>query len=114
MRRLAMASCPSRHLARKILDTRLDIYECDGSEVEIKQWYETINIAGVPLTAQELLNAIYSGPFVTKAKAKYSNSNNANMQKWSSYIKGDPKRQEVLAVHWAGCRLRRASPSTPT
>jgi hypothetical protein len=82
----------------KILDTRLDIYECDGSEVEIKQWFQTINIVGVPLNAQELLNAIYSGPFVTKAKAEYSNSNNANMQKWSSYVKGDPKRQEVLAV----------------
>lgn len=44
------------------------------------------------------MNAIYSGPFVTKAKAEYSNSNNANMQKWLSYIKGDPKRQEVLEV----------------
>ena len=51
----------------------------------------------MPLNAQELLNAIYSGPFVTKAKAEYSNSKNANMQKWSSYIKGDPKRQEILA-----------------
>jgi hypothetical protein len=88
----------SKDQQRKILDTGLDIYECDGSEVEIKQWYQTINIAGVPLTAQELLNAIYSGPFVTKAKAEYSNSNNANMQKWSSYVKGNPKRQEVLAV----------------
>lgn len=44
------------------------------------------------------MNAIYSGPFVTKAKAEFSNSQNANMQKWSWYIKGDPKRQEVLAV----------------
>jgi hypothetical protein len=83
---------------RKILDTPLDIYECAGSENEIKAWFQTINIAGVPLNAQELLNAIYSGPFVTKAKAEYSNSNNSNMQKWQSYVKGDPKRQEVLAV----------------
>ena len=52
----------------------------------------------MPLNKQELLNAIYSGPFVTKAKAEFSNSKNANMQKWSSYVKGDPKRQEVLAV----------------
>ena len=43
------------------------------------------------------MNAIYSGPFITKAKAEFSNSQNANMQKWSSYIKGDPKRQEILA-----------------
>ncbi|GAB3245313.1 HNH endonuclease family protein [Arthrobacter pigmenti] len=74
------------------------IYECEGTEKEIKEWFQTINIAGVPLNQQELLNSIYSGPFVTAAKAEFSNSNNANMQKWSSYIKGDPKRQEVLAV----------------
>ncbi|MEV8133406.1 DUF262 domain-containing protein [Pseudarthrobacter oxydans] len=83
---------------QNILDTKLDIYECDGSEDEIKQWFETINIAGVPLNKQELLNAIYSGPFITAAKKEYSNSHNANMQKWQSYISGDPKRQGVLAV----------------
>ena len=81
-----------------ILASDLLVYECEGTESEIKEWFRTINIAGAPLTQQELLNAIYSGPFVTAAKAEYSNSNNANMQKWSSYIKGDPKRQEVLAV----------------
>lgn len=74
------------------------VYECQGTESEIKEWFQTVNIAGVPLNKQELLNAIYSGPFVTKAKAEYSNSNNANQQKWAAYIKGDPKRQEVLAV----------------
>ena len=81
-----------------IMSSDLLVYECEGTESEIKEWFRTINIAGAPLTQQELLNAIYSGPFVTAAKAEYSNSNNANMQKWSSYIKGDPKRQEVLAV----------------
>lgn len=85
------------NLQRTILDTKLDIYECDGTEDEIKAWFETINIAGVPLNKQELLNSIYSGPFITKAKVEYSNSNNANMQKWQSYVNGDPKRQQVLA-----------------
>jgi Protein of unknown function DUF262/HNH endonuclease len=86
----------------KILGSDLLVYECEGTETEIKEWFQTINIAGVPLNKQELLNAIYSGPFVTKAKAEYSNSNNANMQKWQSYIKGDPKRQEILeeALEW--------------
>jgi hypothetical protein len=74
------------------------VYECEGTETEIKEWFKTINIVGVPLNEQELLNSIYSGPFVTKAKAEFSNSNNANMQKWSAYIKGDPKRQGVLQV----------------
>jgi len=81
-----------------LLSSTLDVYECEGTEAEIKEWFRTINIAGMPLTDQELLNAIYSGPFVTAAKAEFSNSNNANMQKWSSYVRGDPKRQEVLAV----------------
>lgn len=87
----------------KITGTKLDIYECDGTEQEIKAWFETINIAGVPLNKQELLNALYSGPFVTAAKAEYSNSNNANMQKWQSYVLGDPKRQDILrvALDWA-------------
>jgi len=74
------------------------VFECQGSETEIKDWFQTINIAGVPLNNQELLNAIYSGPFVTMAKAEYSNSNNANLQKWSSYVLGNPKRQEILEV----------------
>lgn len=81
----------------KIVESKLLVYHCKGSEAEIKEWFETINLAGVPLNKQELLNAIYSGPFVTAAKAEYSNSNNANMQKWQSYVKGDPKRQEILA-----------------
>lgn len=81
-----------------ILNHELLVYECAGTEKEIKEWFKTINIAGVPLTQQELLNAIYSGSFVTAAKAEFSNSGNALQQKWSAYVKGDPKRQEVLAV----------------
>jgi hypothetical protein len=81
----------------KIMDSKLLIYECEGTETKIKQWFETINIAGVPLKPQELLNAIYSGPFVTLAKAEFSNSQNANIQKWSAYIKGSANRQDFLA-----------------
>ncbi len=85
-----------------ILDSKLLIYECEGTETEIKQWFETINIAGVPLNDQELLNAIYSGPFVTLAKAEFSNSQNANIQKWNAYVKGSANRQEFLqcALDW--------------
>ncbi len=82
----------------KIRESKLLVYHCQGTEKEIKEWFRTINIAGVPLNEQEMLNAVYSGPFITEAKAEYSNSKNANMQKWSSYIKGDPKRQEILQV----------------
>ncbi|PIT88515.1 MAG: HNH endonuclease [Candidatus Magasanikbacteria bacterium CG10_big_fil_rev_8_21_14_0_10_36_32] len=77
----------------KILETKLLIYECEGTESQIKEWFKTINIAGVPLVPQELLNAIYSGPFVTLGKEEFSNSQNSNIQKWSSYIKGSANRQ---------------------
>lgn len=83
---------------RRLKESTLLVYECEGTEKEIKDWFQTINIAGVPLNKQELLNSIYSGPFVTKAKAEFSNSNNAHMQKWATYVKGDPKRQELLEV----------------
>lgn len=86
----------------KIQNSNLLVYECEGTETEIKQWFETINIAGVPLNPQELLNAIYSGRFVTLAKAEFSNSQNANIQKWSAYIKGSANRQDFLerALDW--------------
>jgi hypothetical protein len=86
----------------KILNTKLLIYECEGTESEIKEWFRTINISGVPLTNQELLNAVYSGPFVTLGKEEFSNSQNANIQKWSAYISGSENRQEYLerALEW--------------
>ncbi len=87
----------------KILDTRLLIYVCEGTESQIKEWFKTINIAGVPLVPQELLNAIYSGSFVTLGKEEFSNSQNANIQKWSAYIKGSANRQAFFerALDWA-------------
>ena len=86
----------------KFLNTPLLIYICEGTSEEIKEWFRTINIAGVPLRTQELLNAVYSGPFVTLAKEEFSNSNNANVQKWSHFVAGDVKRQDYLstALKW--------------
>ena len=86
----------------KVLETKLLIYECEGTESQIKEWFKTINIAGVPLVPQELLNAIYSGPFVTLGKEEFSNSQNANIQKWSAYIKGSANRQAFFerALDW--------------
>ena len=89
-------------LQNKILETKLLIYECEGTETEIKEWFKTINITGIPLNEQELLNAIYSGTFVTKAKEVFSNSQNAHIQKWSAYIHGAVNRQDFLhtALDW--------------
>jgi hypothetical protein len=87
---------------KQILEAPLLIYECEGTESEIKEWFRTINIAGVPLNSQELLNAVYSGPFVTLGKEEFSNSQNANIQKWSAYISGSANRQDFLerALDW--------------
>lgn len=86
----------------KILNTKLLIYICKGTESEIKEWFRTINIAGIPLNNQELLNAVYSGPFVTMAKTEFSNSQNSNTIKWSAFIPGSVNRQAFLesALKW--------------
>lgn len=90
------------NLQDKLLQTPLTIYVCEGEPDEIQKWFETINIAGVPLAKQELRNAAYHGPFVTKARELYSNSGNSNMSRWQTYIEGDPKRQKILetALDW--------------
>lgn len=87
---------------QKILNTELLVYICEGegdnAEEEIKEWFKTINIAGIPLNKQEELNAVYSGKFVTLCKTEFSNSQNANIQKWESYVKGPANRQQFLAT----------------
>ena len=85
-----------------IMDSEILVYVCSGTESEIKSWFKTINIAGVPLNDQELLNAVYSGPFVTAGKAEFSNSQNANVQMWSAYVAGAVNRQDywACALDW--------------
>src|SRR5665811_183187 len=85
-----------------IMNTELLVYECEGTESQIKEWFKTINIAGVPLNEQEILNAVYSGPFVTLAKKEFSNSQNSNILKRSAYIRGSANRQDFLerALDW--------------
>ena len=85
-----------------ILNSEILVYECEGTESEIKEWFKTINTVGVPLNNQELLNAVYSGPFVTAGKAEFSNSQNSNIMKWSAYISGSAQRQDFWerALEW--------------
>ena len=87
---------------QKILNSEILVYECEGTETEIKEWFRTINIIGIPLNQQELNNAVFSGPFVTLAKREFSNSQNANIYKWSAFIKGNANRQAFLekALDW--------------
>lgn len=91
-----------KDMLQKIYDTKLTIYECEGPESEIKEWFKTINIVGIPLNEQERLNAVFSGSFVSAAKEVFSNSQNTNVNKWEWYIRGNVKRQDYLhtALEW--------------
>lgn len=88
----------------RIANTHLTIYVCKGKPSEIQQWFSTVNMVGVELTAQERLNASYHGPFITNARKIFSNAKNGNMPRWRCYVKGNPARQEVLetALEWVG------------
>ncbi len=90
------------NLQNLIMDSKLLIYVCKGTEQEIKEWFKTINIEGKPLNPQELLNAIYSGPFVTLCKKVFSNRNQPIMQKWQAYVDGEVNRQFIFerALDW--------------
>jgi hypothetical protein len=87
---------------KKILDSIILAYHCSGTETEIKSWFKTINIIGVAVNDQEMLNAVFSGPFVTDGKAWFSNSQNANIQMWEAYVTGSAKRQDFWerALEW--------------
>lgn len=86
----------------KILKSQILVYECEGTETEIKEWFKTINTVGIPLNHQELLNAVYSGQFTTLGKAEFSNSQNSKIAKWSAYISGSADRQDFWerALEW--------------
>lgn len=86
----------------KILDYDLMIYFCDGTEDEKLSWFEIINIAGEKLTPQELLNATYTGAWLTSAKSKFSRSNAPAYLLAKDYVNGSPIRQEILetALKW--------------
>jgi hypothetical protein len=86
----------------KILNSEILVYECEGTETEIWEWFRTINTVGVPLNKQEILNAVHSGPFTTLGKAEFSNSQNANIAKWGAYVSGSAIRQDFWerALEW--------------
>ena len=86
----------------EILNYKLTVYLCSGTDSEKLQWFETINIAGVELTHQELRNAVYSGPWVTDAKKYFSKNGCAAYEVGKDYLKGVAIRQDYLetAIKW--------------
>lgn len=86
----------------EILNYEMDINICEGTEEEKLEWFKIINIAGVTLTNQELLNATYTGPWLADAKNYFSKRNCVAGQMADGYIKGNPIRQDYLekALSW--------------
>lgn len=86
----------------QILNYKLMIYICSGTDSEKLEWFKTINIAGEKLTEQELRNAVYSGSWVTDAKRYFSKNGCAAYGIGSYYLNGSPIRQDYLetAIDW--------------
>ncbi len=83
----------------QILDYELMIYFCEGTDKERLDWFTTINIAGERLTDQELRNAVYTGPWLSDAKLKFSKTNCVAYHvanDGGQLLSGSPIRQEYL------------------
>ena len=86
----------------QILDYKLMVYVCEGTDKEKLEWFKVINIAGLRLTEQEMRNAVYSGPWVADAKRYFSKSGCVAQKIGSPYLNGSADRQEYLetAIEW--------------
>ncbi|MDD4901273.1 MAG: DUF262 domain-containing protein [Patescibacteria group bacterium] len=89
----------------QILDYELMIYFCEGTDKERLDWFRIINIAGEKLTDQEIRNAVYTGPWLSDAKLKFSKTNCAAYllaNDGGQLVSGSPIRQEYLetALLW--------------
>jgi predicted house-cleaning noncanonical NTP pyrophosphatase (MazG superfamily) len=103
--RIAMFHNLTKEEQNKILDYELMIYFCEGTDKERLDWFRIINIAGEKLTDQEIRNAVYTGPWLSDAKLKFSKSNCAAYllaNDGGQLVSGSPIRQEYLetALSW--------------
>jgi hypothetical protein len=86
----------------QILEYKLMVYFCEGTDKEKLEWFKIINIAGEKLTDQELRNAIYTGTWLTDAKKHFSKSGCPAYNIGSDYMTGSPIRQDYLetVISW--------------
>lgn len=86
----------------QILNYKLMVYLCSGSDSEKLEWFKTINIAGEKLTDQELRNAVYSGSWVSDAKRYFSKNGCAANGLGGDYLNGSAIRQDYLetTIKW--------------
>jgi hypothetical protein len=87
---------------KQILDYKLMVYLCSGTDSEKLEWFKIINIAGEKLTEQELRNAVYSGSWVSDVKRYFSKNYCPAYGIGSDYLNGSPIRQDYLqtAIKW--------------
>ena len=90
----------------QILDYKMMIYICEGSDKEQLDWFRVINIAGEKLADQELRNAIYTGQWLTEAKKYFSKSGCPAHKIASVYLNGVAIRQDYLqtALRWISAK----------
>ena len=86
----------SQEITDKVLDYKLMIYICKGTDTEKLDWFKIINIAGEKLTNQELRNAIYTGAWLSDAKKYFSKNQCVAYKIGERYMNGSPIRQDYL------------------
>jgi hypothetical protein len=86
----------------QILNYKLSVYQCSGTDSERLDWFRTINIAGEKLTEQELRNAVYAGSWVSDAKRYFSKNGCAVYGLGGDYLNGSAIRQDYLetTIKW--------------
>lgn len=86
----------------QILNYKLMVYFCEGTDKEKLDWFKTINIAGEKLADQELRNAIYTGEWLSDAKKYFSKTDCPAYKIGKDYMKGSPIRQDYLetVISW--------------
>ena len=87
----------------KFLNYELTVYFCEGTDKEKLDWFRVINIAGEKLLDQELLNAVYAGPFVTDARRHFSKNGCPAYKMGADFLNGNAIEQAYLAtiLKWA-------------
>lgn len=88
---------------KAFLDYELTVYFCTGTDKEKLDWFRVINIAGEKLLDQELLNAVYVGPFVSDARRYFSKNGCPAYKMAGDLLNGKAIEQSYLAtvLHWA-------------
>ena len=89
-------------IKERILNYKLSICKCTGTDSEKLEWFKRINIAGKELTEQELRNAVYHGPWVSDAKRYFSKTKGPAHKIAGDYLNGSANRQDYLetALGW--------------